>query len=88
MRVLVTGGSGFIGSHVVDRLHAAGHEPRIFDLVASPHHRTGEVDTVLGDLCDADAVRARASTGCDAVLHLAAVADVDQVAGTRRTPTA
>ena len=78
MKVLVTGGCGFIGSHVVDRLHAAGHEPRIFDLVESPHHDPGDVETVRGDLCDSDAVR-RAVTGCDAVLHLAAVADVDQV---------
>jgi UDP-glucose 4-epimerase len=78
VKVLVTGAAGFIGSHVVDRLQAAGHDPRIFDLVASPHHPTSEVETVLGDLCDANAVR-RAVTGCDAVLHLAAVADVDQV---------
>src|SRR5205823_67977 len=77
MRVLVTGGAGFIGSHVVDRLLARGLEPRIFDLIPSPHHGS-DVDTVLGDLCDPDAVR-RALDGCDAVLHLAAVADVDQV---------
>jgi UDP-glucose 4-epimerase len=78
VKALVTGASGFIGSHVVDRLHAAGHEARIFDLVASPHHPPSKVETVVGDLCDADAVR-RAVAGCDAVLHLAAVADVDQV---------
>jgi UDP-glucose 4-epimerase len=78
VKVLVTGAAGFIGSHVVDRLQGAGHEPRIFDLVESPHHPPSEVDTVLGDLCDLDAVR-HAVTGCDAVLHLAAVADVDQV---------
>ena len=78
MKAVVTGGSGFIGSHVVDRLQAAGYEARIFDLVESPHHSPGEVETVLGDLCDPNAVR-RAIAGCDAVLHLAAVADVDQV---------
>ena len=78
MKALVTGGSGFIGSHVVDRLRAAGHETRIFDLVPSPHHSPSEVEIVLGDLCDPSAVR-RAVAGCDAVFHLAAVADVDQV---------
>jgi nucleoside-diphosphate-sugar epimerase len=38
MRVLVTGGGGFIGSHVVDRLIERGDTPRIFDLSASPYH--------------------------------------------------
>ncbi len=78
MRVLVTGGAGFIGSHVVDRLLAAGHEPRIFDLVQSPYHRRDQVDTTLGDLLDPAAVRA-AIRDCDAVLHLAAIADVNAV---------
>ena len=79
MRVLVTGGAGFIGSHVVDRLLAAGMAPRIFDVRQSEHHATDEVDTVLGDLLDRDALQA-AMAGCDAVVHLAAAADVDDVA--------
>ena len=78
MRVLVTGGSGFIGSHVVDRLLAAGHEPVVLDLRPSPYHCRREVETAIADVRDPDAVR-RAMRGCDAVVHMAAAADVGQV---------
>jgi UDP-glucose 4-epimerase len=74
--VLVTGGSGFIGSHVVDQLLAAGHRPRIFDVRPSAHHPG--VDAVQGDLDDLDRLCA-ALRGCDAVIHLAASADVNEV---------
>jgi UDP-glucose 4-epimerase len=77
LRVLVTGGSGFIGSHVVDQLLAAGHRPRIYDQLPSPHH--ADVDSARGDLGDQRALR-RAMAGCDAVIHLAAAADVNEVA--------
>lgn len=75
----MTGGAGFIGSHVVDKLIAAGHEPRIYDLRPSPYHAPELVDTVLGDLTDATSAAA-AIAGCDAVMHLAAMADVNEVA--------
>ncbi|MHB1835544.1 MAG: NAD-dependent epimerase/dehydratase family protein, partial [Solirubrobacteraceae bacterium] len=80
MRVLVTGGSGFIGSHVVDRLRAHGHEPVIYDLRPSPWHNDPEnpVETVLGSITDREALE-RALHSCDAVAHLAAVADVNDV---------
>jgi UDP-glucose 4-epimerase len=78
-RVLVTGGSGFIGSHVVDKLADAGFEPRIYDLQPSPHHGPGSVHTAIGDLFDAEALRA-AMEDCEAVVHLAACADVGIVA--------
>ena len=55
MRVVVTGGSGFIGSHVVDKLRERQHVPRIFDLVRSWFDPG--VDTVVGDLLDPATVR-------------------------------
>jgi len=75
VRVLVTGGAGFIGSHVVDRLRARGHEPVIFDLIQSLHHSQGDVATVIGDLADREATR-RAVRGCDAVIHAGAIYEV------------
>jgi UDP-glucose 4-epimerase len=78
MRVLVTGGSGFIGSHVVDRLRARGYQPVIYDLRPSSWHQPGTVDTVLGSITDREALE-RALHSCDAVAHLAAVADVNDV---------
>jgi UDP-glucose 4-epimerase len=78
MRVLVTGGSGFIGSHVVDKLRAQGYRPVIYDLRPSPWHEPGSVDTVLGSITDREALE-RALHSCDAVAHLAAVADVNDV---------
>ena len=79
MKVLVTGGSGFIGSHVVDALIHAGHEPRIFDVISSPWHDPAEFDTFIGDLTDLEAVK-HAARGCDAIAHLGAIADVNHVA--------
>jgi UDP-glucose 4-epimerase len=76
LTVLVTGGSGFIGSHVVDRLIAEGHRPRIFDARRSPHHP--DVPAVVADLRDIQRLRG-AMDGCDAVIHLAAAADVGEV---------
>lgn len=78
MKVLVTGGAGFIGSHVVDQLRLAGHEPRIFDVRPSPYPEHHGVESVLGDLLDPAAVLA-AAEGCDAIAHLAAAADVGVV---------
>ncbi|MFN2629094.1 MAG: NAD-dependent epimerase/dehydratase family protein [Gaiellaceae bacterium] len=79
MKILVTGGAGFIGSHVVDRLVAQGHRARVFDLAYAKYGRRSEADHVLGDLLDLEVVRG-AVRDCDAVVHLAAVSDVGIVA--------
>ena len=58
MKVLVTGGAGFIGSHVVDKLLEAGHEPLIFDLRASPYHSPRRSSRSIGDVTDREALLA------------------------------
>lgn len=88
MKVLVTGGAGFIGGHVVDRLVDGGAEVVVLDsLVAHagpPAHLPGGVDLRVADLRDADAV-AHAVADVDAVCHQAARVglgvDLDDVAG-------
>ncbi len=76
MKVLVTGGSGFIGSHVVDKLRARGIEVRVFDMVLPTFRK--DIEFYQGSLLDFDAFR-MSLTGIDVVYHLAAVADVNDV---------
>lgn len=76
MKVLVTGGSGFIGSHVVDKLREKGVVVRIFDLVVPVYRK--DIEFFHGSLLDLEAVRMSMS-GIDAIFHLAAIADVKDV---------
>jgi UDP-glucose 4-epimerase len=76
VRVLVTGGSGFIGSHVVDQLLAHDHQPVILDTTPSPHHPW--VTAVVGDLTHPETVLG-AAHDVEAIVHLAVVADVNHV---------
>jgi UDP-glucose 4-epimerase len=73
-RSLVTGGSGFIGSHVVDALHSAGHEVVVLDRVP-PRHRL-DVEFRAADITDLKAV-CEAMQDIDYVHHVAAVANVN-----------
>jgi UDP-glucose 4-epimerase len=77
MQVAVIGGGGFIGSHVVDHLVAAGHRVRVIDPDPRWHNPAARYHEL--DLFD-EAGLAAALAGCRAVFHLAGASDVNQVA--------
>jgi dTDP-glucose 4,6-dehydratase len=81
VKVLVTGGAGFIGSHFVKRLVAAGDEVVVLDKLTyagNPANLEGvEVELMVGDIADLEAV-ARAGAGCDAIVNFAAETHVDR----------
>jgi dTDP-glucose 4,6-dehydratase len=83
MNVLVTGGAGFIGSHVVRHALADGHQVRVLDAFTYAGHRStladvaNDIEIVEGDVCHRDVVR-DALRDVDAVLHLAAETHVDR----------
>jgi dTDP-L-rhamnose 4-epimerase len=85
-RILITGGAGFIGSHLADDLLERGYRVRALDNLSPqvhgpdaerPDYLNAEVDLVVGDVRDPQAVR-RALRGVDAVYHLAAMVGVGQ----------
>lgn len=82
--VLVTGGAGFVGSHLCDALLEAGHKVRAFDNLSPqihgdspPDYLSSDVELVRGDMRDANAVAA-ALDGMEVVFHLAAAVGVGQ----------
>jgi dTDP-L-rhamnose 4-epimerase len=86
MLILITGGAGFIGSHLGDELLRHGYRVRAFDALAPQVHGTEthrpdylhpDIELIRGDVRDADTVR-RALDGADAVFHLAAAVGVGQ----------
>ena len=82
MKILVTGGAGFIGSHTVDLLLERGHKVRILDNLTPPVHPErqkpayipSDVDFLIGDVCNRSDIE-RALQGIDVVFHLAAYQD-------------
>jgi UDP-glucose 4-epimerase len=79
MNILVTGGAGFIGSHLVDRLAAEGHQVRVIDNLSSGRlenlaHRR-DVEVIIGDLKNPQDAQ-KAVRGVDTVFHFAANPEV------------
>lgn len=85
MNILVTGGAGFIGSHIVDELIRRGHRVRIFDNLdpqvhpnnQPPEHLNQSAEFIQGDVRDIDALR-QALQGQEAVFHKAAAVGMGQ----------
>jgi UDP-glucose 4-epimerase len=82
LKAFVTGGAGFVGSHLADRLIADGYEVVVYDNFSTGRdqflenaQRSGKLNVVRGDALDANALSA-AMRGCDLVCHIAANADV------------
>src|SRR5262245_42680847 len=80
MNILVTGGAGFIGSHLVEALVAKGHRVRVLDDLSTGHAHNlrplgRKVAFVRGD-CAGEATARKACRGIDAVFHLAAMPSV------------
>ena len=76
---LVTGGAGFIGSHVCEALRARGDDVRVLDDLSTGHRENlpPDVDLVVGDIAD-PAAAFRATEGVAGVFHLAAIASVER----------
>jgi len=83
MKILVTGGAGFIGSSLVERLVNDGHEVRVLDKLLRgnkiPSDIFKKIDFTNGDIINYDLVH-EMSEGCDVIFHLAALLGVDIVA--------
>lgn len=75
MKVVVFGGSGFLGSHVADVLSERGYEVTVFDLKPSPYLKEGQ-DMTIGDILDPYAVE-RAAEGANAVYNFAGISDIN-----------
>jgi dTDP-L-rhamnose 4-epimerase len=83
-QILITGGAGFVGSHLADALLRAGHAVRVFDNLTSQVHPDGppdylarDVEMMVGDMRDPAAVK-RAVAGIDVIFHMAAAVGVGQ----------
>ena len=75
-KILVTGGSGFLGSHLVDCIDKAGHKAIIFDSIKSNYVKETQKQ-IVGSILDAKLVQ-KSVKNCDYVFHFAAIADIEK----------
>jgi UDP-glucose 4-epimerase len=80
MRILVTGGAGFVGSHIVEQLVLAGHQVRVYDDLSSGRREnlaavSNDVELIVGDILDYAGL-CRAMRGADRVSHQAAQLEI------------
>ena len=78
MKILVTGGSGFLGSHIADALSDDAHEVTIFDIRKSPYLRPDQ-KMIVGDILDQECLNEIVKDQ-DVVYHFAGIADIDECA--------
>jgi nucleoside-diphosphate-sugar epimerase len=77
-RALVTGGSGFVGSHLAEFLADAGDDVTVFDLAPPRFHQAGPLQFRQGDIRNEEAVAKAFTHGFDTVYHLSAIVGVDR----------
>ena len=78
MKIVIFGGSGFLGSHLADRASGSGHKVTIFDRMASAWRQPGQ-EMILGDILDRPLVE-KAVQGAEAVYNFAGLADLEESA--------
>ena len=78
MKILVTGGAGFLGSHVADALSEQGHQVTILDIRKSPYVRHDQI-MIVGDILDQKTVDTVVQEN-DVVYHFSGISDIDECA--------
>ena len=79
MKAVVFGGTGFLGSHVADRLSNDGFEVVIYDINPSPYLKSNQ-KMVVGDILDSDKI-CSTTKGADIVYNFAGISDIEEAVG-------
>lgn len=80
-KVLITGGCGFIGSHLAEHLALSGDEVTVFDMAMAPPEKAQNIRCIQGDVRDQDALAKALPSGLEVIYHLSAIVGVDRYLG-------